>query len=251
MLYEKNLDGFYLDGCAVPQICTNTAHGCGYYNESLGQVVGTSPILATRDYMKTLYMATKIGPGAGRKWILAHTSGSIFLPCLSFADAYLDGENIGNVYSKDKFRAEFMGHPFGIPAYFLGETTKDAAWALVHGMSCGHLGHMRDSWATYQALGSSSGTWVPYWKSNHPINNSAGLTISCYVRNGINTYAIVANLTENNIANATLYINWALLGLGSGSKVRTAYGHEISTYPNNPVVSINAGEFLLLRIEPY
>ncbi|MGB9619631.1 MAG: glycoside hydrolase domain-containing protein, partial [Armatimonadota bacterium] len=129
MMKTTGLRGFYLDGSGTPQICSNLEHGCGY---KLGQETkGTLPILATRDLMKQLYLTTRAA--GGRSFILAHTSSTIVLPCLSFADAYLDGEHICgypeidqplNVYNNPTytlsgFRAEMMGHQFGIPAFYL------------------------------------------------------------------------------------------------------------------------------------
>ncbi|HOS95812.1 MAG TPA: hypothetical protein PLQ54_21065, partial [Armatimonadota bacterium] len=134
-------DGIYSDGLAYPTECANTLHGCGYIGED-GKVHPTFSLFAMRDAVKRF---AKILEDQGKPTLfVCHTSGSVTLPTLSFCDAYLDGEHLTGQARPfrvplDSFRAEFMGHNFGIPAYFLvydwnqGMTTPEGlAISLLH-----------------------------------------------------------------------------------------------------------------------
>ena len=51
---ELDIDGVYLDSSPDPRICTNLHHGCGYIDEN-GNLHGTYPVFATREFHKRIY----------------------------------------------------------------------------------------------------------------------------------------------------------------------------------------------------
>jgi len=122
--YEYNLDGVYYDnaqphGAYAPEAGLGFKRGNKQYKEF--------PILAYRELFKELYY--KIKKRNKDAVIIAHTSGRLNIPALSFVDAYLDGEQFrgvveesySSILSLESFRSEFMGRQFGITPLFLPE----------------------------------------------------------------------------------------------------------------------------------
>jgi hypothetical protein len=130
-------DGVYTDE-AFPYADTSAAHGCGY-TDTDGVRQPTWPIFATRDYFKRLaYLFQKHAKGSPA--IIAHTSSTIAVPYLSFADIALDGEQFYHTIKKytgtedpsylalvplDRYQAELMTQQVGLVPAFLPEFRND------------------------------------------------------------------------------------------------------------------------------
>lgn len=123
------IDGFYLDLSNVIDI--NDRKGVKEKEK-----IPFFPILSIREIYKRLYIISKeINPDF---ITIGHTSKNLYLPVLSFVDAYVDGEQFGSnrykvkdsyedVLSLDQFRSEFMGKQFGIIPIFLPKFDKSVS----------------------------------------------------------------------------------------------------------------------------
>jgi len=202
---EFRPDGIYSDGLSYPVECSNALHGCGYTGED-GKRHPTVPIFATREAMKRFY---RILEQQGRQTLfVCHTSGSITLPTLAFSDAYLDGEHLTGRprpfrLSLDAFRAEFMGHNFGIPAYFLvydwnqGMTTPEGlAISLIHDAEVPwSLEAMAPIWKLWKAFQVEKARFIPYWKSKGWLLEAPpGVKVSGYLKPNGEALIVASNL---------------------------------------------------------
>ncbi len=270
---QLNVHGLYLDGPVLPQQCQNTAHGCGYY--AGGNLKYTCPILAARALMKQIYLLSKTG---GRNnLIIAHNSSSVVLPCMSFADVYLDGEHLNaypeqnqplnidsygidhtnSTYTLEGFRAQMIGHQYGVPAFYLkywrpGYEAEDArrasAYALVHGMMPLPLEHASSAWKVYDEFDVGNATWVPYWSSPKPISSTSELKISTYVKAGQGALSILANLTNAPIT-TTIQIDRSLLDLNESALAWNCLtGKILSINSNNAAVEVPAGGYIYVQV---
>jgi len=207
---EFGPDGIYSDGLAYPTECANTLHGCGYVGED-GQVHPTFSLFAMRDAVKRF---AKILEDQGKPTLfVCHTSGSITLPTLSFCDAYLDGEHLTGQprpfrIPLDAFRAEFMGHNFGLPAYFLvydwnqGMTTQEGlAISLLHDTEVPwSFDAMAPIWNLWSRFGVSEARFLPYWKSAEWLQSAPeGVKVSAYLKPDGNVLVVAANLSEEPV----------------------------------------------------
>ncbi len=204
---EFSPDGIYSDGLSYPSECANALHGCGYVGED-GTRRPTCSIFPIRDAMKRF---RRILDDQGRETLfVVHTSGSITLPTLSLADVYLDAEHLTAQarpfrLSLDTFRAEFMGHNFGVPAYFLvydwnqGMTTPEGmAVSLLHDTelpwSYEAMAPVREAWAD---LGVATTQFLPYWRASEWLAEApAGVRASAWVRADGQALLVAANLGE-------------------------------------------------------
>jgi len=137
---EYDIDGVYLDNSGMYPCC-NPLHGCGYpkEEEQLVERSGRStayetwgeapedrtpiyPIWAVRDLHERIYVIFK---SLNKETIISrHTSGSCVPAFFSFVDTFWTGEQY--VHSKPgtalplvKFRTEFIGSQWGLPAEYL------------------------------------------------------------------------------------------------------------------------------------
>ncbi len=125
VMSEYGIDGVYLDGTSEPFGCANRRHGCGYERPD-GLVGTTYPFFATRQMMKRINTIVQHHNPAGQ--VNVHQSTCMTIPTLAFATSYWDGEQLQSlprrassleVLPLDAFRAEFMGHNWGVPAELL------------------------------------------------------------------------------------------------------------------------------------
>jgi hypothetical protein len=253
---EAQVAGIYLDGAGTPQQCLSREHGCAY--EDAQGVHPTLPILPTRELMKQIYLiARSVGK---RTYVIAHTSSSINLPCLSFADAYLEGEHV-NRYPEDAdytlagFRAEMMGHPYGIAAFYLKysddpiDERRCSTYALAHDMMPVALEHAALAWKAYNDFGASDSQWFPYWTSPQPISSdNADIKINTRVRPGIGALCTVANLTHAHIS-TRLRIDGKALGLRGNIRLSDLKSGASLTWTTEGVpVDLEPGSYSIIRV---
>ncbi len=184
MIDEYDIDGVYLDGTTEPFGCTNELHGDGYVGPD-GQRHRTYPIFAVRDLMRRMREVVKSRKPDGL--ISAHMSATVSIPTLAFVDDYWDGEQL-DVHERgfrlplDAFRAEFMGHNWGVPSEFLSYLNKPFTYeesvplALLHDVAVrpyarsGELmGMMSRVWDAWDTIDIERAEWFPYWAGGGPV----------------------------------------------------------------------------------
>jgi hypothetical protein len=203
-------DGIYSDGLSYPVECSNALHGCGYVGED-GQRHPTCSIFPIRDAMKRFrYLLEQQGK---ETLFVCHTSGSITLPTLAFADAYLDGEHLCGLprptrVPLDTFRAEFMGHNFGVPAYFLvydwhgGMTTPEGmALSLLHDTELPwSFAAMAPVWKLWEEFGADNARFRGYWDNADWLASAPpGVQVSAYFKPGGERLLVAVNTSETAV----------------------------------------------------
>ena len=124
LIDQTGIDGIYIDG--PWNTCANPLHGCGCRDDK-GEWQTEYKIWAFRDLLRRVYCLFHEKRKA--PVIHHHTSCWLCIPCLSFCDMMLDGEQYHDVGQKvedhfldvvplDKWRAEHTGRQWG-PAPFL------------------------------------------------------------------------------------------------------------------------------------
>jgi hypothetical protein len=255
---KLGLRGMYLDGPGVAVQCTNRAHGCGYEDER--GLHPTLPILAARSLMKRLYLISRAGPKPGL--IVAHMSGFMHLPSLSFADATLGTEHIAGWYPDQNprytlagFRAEVLGHQYGIPSLWLYKNkdrpTLYNALSLLHDLVPTSFDGTTVAFANaYREFGAFGAQWVGYWEAKRPVDTTApGVKVSSYLRAGTGTLTTVANLGDATVTAGLVY-DTGMLGIGKPGVVATvaASGATLKREGSADSVSLEPGGWALLRV---
>ena len=211
---QFGVDGVYLDGTEYPFGCCNTLHGCG--NVKAGGTISQSfPIFGVRSAMRRLYNAVRDRcPDAQ---VNVHNSTCMVMPTLAWATSYWDGEQFqavkgmdtaADLLPLDTFRAEFMGHQWGVPGEFLcygAGFSFEQAWSicLLHDipMRPNDVGKKVDLtgriWKAMTAFDRKGAEWLPYWRNQkHVASITAGGYVSLYrhPKNGV--LAVVSNLNR-------------------------------------------------------
>ncbi len=217
---EFGPDGIYSDGLSIPPECSNALHGCGYLGED-GTRHPTVPIFAVREAMKRF--ARILEQQRKETLFVCHMSGYVTLPSLAFCDAYLDAEHLTGRprpfrLSLDAFRAEFMGHNFGIPAYFLvydwhqGMTTTEAlAISLLHDTEVPwSFEAMAPVWRIWEQFGVEQARFLPYWQPGSWLRAvPRGVKASLYHKPNGEGLLVAANLSETDVS-GTLRLKWPI-----------------------------------------
>ncbi|MCC6819105.1 MAG: hypothetical protein IT579_00090, partial [Verrucomicrobia subdivision 3 bacterium] len=218
LFQDYGLDGVYLDGAASPIHCANGKHGCGY-NDTEGRRRPTFTIFAAREQMKRL---ARICHAQGKPTlVVAHMSGMITLPTLSFADLLLTGEQYWKAPETFRpplefFRVESMGHPHGLPTDFIGYPPLNGPWsqtmtALHNAPSPWCLGGW-DMLQLYRQFDVAKARWYPYWQSGGLATaDKPEVRISGFCQAGRKALLAVGN-TSTATVQTTLSFNEAALG---------------------------------------
>ena len=211
---QFGLDGVYLDGTEYPFGCCNTLHGCGD-EKSGGTINQTFPIFGVRSAMRRIYNAVRERcPDAQ---INVHNSTCMVMPTLAWATSYWDGEQFqavrgadtaASLLPLDTFRAEFMGHQWGVPGEFLcyGEGFSfEQAWSicLLHdipmrprddGKEVDYTGRI---WQAMDAFNRKGAEWLPYWRNKRFVTSiTTGGYVSLYRHPQNGVLAVVSNLNR-------------------------------------------------------
>jgi len=151
-------------------------------------------------------------------FVNVHQSTCMVMPTLAYATSYWDGEQLGslpeaddplNVIPLNAFRAEFMGHQWGVPAEFLvypphPYTTAEALAftlphdVLVHPSFGRQLEEVAQIWKAFEEFGVDEAQWIPYWRADNPAKPQAqGLLVSLYRREG-RALLVISNLQRRS-----------------------------------------------------
>ncbi|MBU0477659.1 LamG domain-containing protein [bacterium] len=205
LMDKYDVDGIYLDTTCLPSPCLNQLHGCGYRGTD-GSFHQTYPIFATRELFKRIYTVVKERKPDGI--VFPHVWDCMNSSALAFSSFYRNGEQLANKKFKlealplDRFRTEFMGHNWGVPAEFLnykfGSFEEGLAISLLHDVLATH-GPRTEFWRISDDFGRQEAEWLPYWRNAEYVNVSPQ---DCYAslyrhpKNGL--LAVVSNLTRQN-----------------------------------------------------
>lgn len=212
LMDEYGIDGVYLDGTSEPWGCRNQKHGCGYVKPD-GSIGVTYPIFAVRETMRRIYTIVKRHNPQGQ--VNVHQSTCMVIPTLAFATSYWDGEQLQSVKRPDSpltllpldtFRAEFMGHNWGIPAELLwygsGPFTRKEAelLGLLHDVpvrpnTLQDVAVFSKIWRTFDDFGRDQADWLPYWENRDFVKTTPEtVKVSLYNRQRKGLIAVVANI---------------------------------------------------------
>jgi len=221
-----NIDGVYLDGTSRLNYCTNTNHGCGWYDEN-GELHGTYAVKAVQNLFERLYKTVK--PRGGH--INVHCTGFVNFTTLPYIDQTWLGENLQSELSKgttadvntDYFRAEYSGRNFGVPTEFIAYENRPL-WTFEQALSCSILHGilprpndieyplelMSGVWKIFDSFPIERSEWLPYWKNNAETTHEK-VKISYYKYTTITgkpqLLAFVVNISSQDIKNVTLKLS--------------------------------------------
>ncbi len=230
MIDEFDIDGVYLDGTTEPFGCRNELHGCGYVS-STGERRQTWPIFEVRDLMRRMRDIVKSRKPDGL--ISAHMSATVSMPTLSFVDSYWDGEQLdvepsGFRLPLDAFRAEFMGHNWGMPAEFLCYRDRPFSYreamalALLHDVPVRPyvrselLDLMSSVWQAWETIDIAQARWYPYWTSEDAPVTSAAPDVLVSTHVGPGGALVIA--TNNGTASTDVQLDLSPSRLGFGDR---------------------------------
>ena len=265
---QYDLDGIYLDGTEYPFGCCNTEHGCGHVKPD-GSIAQTYPIFGVRSAMRRLYHAVRSRKPNGQ--LNVHNSTCMTMPTLGWATSYWDGEqfqntgkgtDVGQLLPLDAFRAEFMGHQWGVPAEFLyagNAYTFEQSWsfALLHDIPVRPLPHFYADepdqteehlaltsaiWNIMDTFGRKQAQWLPYWRNKDLVQTSPENVHTSLYRHPQNGILAVVSNQSGKACTLNLSFNLKRLGLTSSTPTIT------DALENKPVAS--TGPTLRLNL-PY
>ena len=244
LIDEYDVDGVYLDTTTRPYGCRNRLHGCGYERRD-GTVGVTYPIFSVRENLKRIYTAVRQRKPDGI--VDVHVYDCMNSAALAYATTYWNGEQLRrqdfrpDALPLDRFRTEFMGHNWGVPAdllyYKLGEYRKCCAIALLHDVpvrteKLPDLELQSALWELREEFGCKEAEWLPYWENPEYVTISPA---DCYVslyrhaQNGVLAY--VSNLSREDTV-VEVALNTRGLGLPLQLSARDALTGEAVTVEN-------------------
>ncbi|MBE6695582.1 MAG: hypothetical protein E7587_03935 [Ruminococcaceae bacterium] len=245
-------DGVYLDGTAHARCCTNTQHGCGWY-DSDGKLCGTYPWRAIRTLFRRLYTAVEERGGI----INLHGLGYNFIP-QPFIHSNWFGEDLQFDYCKGKldkfpldfFRAAYTGRTYGTPVEMIVYANppiwnfeSGISMALIHGILPRPndiekpLDYMSDIWKVFNNFPFDKSEWQPYWRNGVTASADA-LKVSYYkytaVDGGEMYMILCANIDKEPLENVNISLQKELSSMIdalTGEKTDTfdvcSYGYKI------------------------
>jgi hypothetical protein len=177
LIDDYGIDGVYLDGTDNPFPCRNELHGCGYLKAD-GSRGSTFPVFSVRDNLRRIYTTVKLRKPDGI--VEAHVGDCMNAPALAWATSYWSGEQLTvntiavDALPLDRFRTEFMGANWGVPADFFYQRLKDyrksVALTLLHDVPVRwarlvNLDELSALWRVRDDFGVKQARWLPYWSN--------------------------------------------------------------------------------------
>ncbi len=268
LMDEYGIDGVYLDGTSEPWGCANRRHGCGYVRPD-GSIAPTYPMFATREMMRRIYTIVKKHHANGQ--VNVHQSTCMVIPTLAFATSYWDGEQLQSVARPaspqdvlplDAFRAEFMGHNWGVPAELLWygsgpfKRVESMSVALLHDVpvrpsSMADVEIAGRMWRAFDELGRHEAVWLPYWENQAYVAASpAHVKVSLYNRPRKGAILVAANLAQED-CRAQIQLNLSALEQPSAlTATDIVTGAPVPVTEGRLEVSLPSMHYAMIRLQP-
>lgn len=267
LVRRYGLTGIYLDN-VQPYGSFAPSAGIGYVENN--RRIREYPISAYRELMRNIRI--QLDTGDTEVVAIAHMSGKMAIPMLSFVDAYLDGEqfrgvvrdNYLDVMTLDDFRAEFMGRQWGLAPIFLPEFSAEVAQMVrpTRGLMALLMLHDVGVWPLWcnvdevnralealESFGYEDAVFHPYFSQPTPARTSlADVYVSSYERNGA-ILLVVGNLSTDSRHGKVCLNPSSFTGL-----------HEAQEWPSRTDVALDSSgcmqvdlqgqDYRLIRLEP-
>jgi len=262
LMDEYDVDGVYLDSTTRPLPCTNTLHGCGYVRPD-GTIRGTHPVFAVRRLLKRIYTVVKQRKPDGI--VDLHVFDCMNAPALAFCTTYWNGEQLRrgprfkpDALPLDRFRTEFMGHNWGVPAdllyYILGDNRQCWALAILHDVPV-RAENLRDLdteaslWTLREQFDVKNAEWLPYWRNGELVKiRPEGCYVSLYRHPANGVLAYVSNLGKET-AQVEMILDAPALGLKPPLVARDALGGDVVECKGTTLsLSLPSQDWRVLRI---
>lgn len=282
-IVDGGASGIYLDE-SFPYADTDPAHGMGYTDHT-GTRQPTYALYATRNFYKRLaylFQTYADGPPA----LLVHTSSTIAVPYLSFADVMLDGEqhefrmndwsdptrdpSYMELVPLEEWQAELMGKQYGLVPVLLPQfkeeitgrypglrsrrppTREMVALALLHDMHIWPIwSHPATIVLAYTHLsqfntGAPDVTFHPYWENQASGWVKTDGILVSYYERPTELLAIVVN-TTSEVQHVEL--DWSQIGQEVASTARDSESRQQIEIINGKMsLTVQARDFRLIRI---
>ncbi len=283
---QDGINGVYVDE-AYPYPDTVASHGMGYV-DSQGVRQPTYQIYAMRNYFKRMaYLFQKNGDGTPA--IIAHASGVLSLPFLSFVDVFLEGEqayypiqawkedgppSYMKMFPLDKWSAEFSGRAFGYVPLFMpsmrpnlapgypdlnkqvAPTREMLAIAQLHDVLVWPLWSNAEEWRKVVAVRQEFGVgdkdvkFYPFWETaNAAKAGGENVLVSSYTGSR-GVYAIVTNMEARE---QTVAVDFSRIPekIGSNWKAWNPQSKAaLSRSGSTVTVIVPPKDFVLVRVAP-
>lgn len=234
LIDDYDVDGVYLDTTALPILCDNELHGCGYHKPD-GSRGGVYPVFSVRDNLRRIYTAVKTRKPDGI--VDVHSYECMNAPGLAWATSYWNGEqlrandSILDALPLERFRAEFMGCNWGVPAellyYKLKNYRQSVALAILHDVPVrpekpADLDAISALWKVRGDFGIKQARWLPYWSNQDVVKvETKDCYVSLFAHPQGRVLAIVSNLSKEK-TDVRVTFDLAKLGLKSPMKAKDA-----------------------------
>ncbi len=262
MMEDFDIDGVYLDTTSSPWACSNALHGCGYVRPD-GSRAPTYPVFAVRETIKRIYTAVKQRKPDGL--VDLHVYDCMNSPALSYVTSYWTGEQLSPAkfypdgLPLDRFRTEFMGVNWGVPAellyYHLGPYENGFSLALLHDVdvrpeATWNLPFASGVWKAMLDFDRANALWYPYWKNSRYVTVQPANCFASLYRHPRNGLMIALSNLSPEKASIVLELDRAALGLTGPLSARDAVtGKEIAVQENTVTTELPSVGWQLIRVE--
>lgn len=258
LITEYDVDGVYLDTTTVPFPCGNELHGCGF-TKANGERGVEYPIFSVRDNMRRIYNAVRERKPDGI--VDLHVYDCMNLPALAWATDYWNGEQLhkqefqSDALPLDRFRAEFMGRNWGVPAdllnYKLGGLRQSLAISLLHDVPVRNGATATSPlWKVRDDFGVKQARWLPYWSNADVVKvETKDCYVSLFAHPQGRVLAIVSNLSQEKTG-VRLSLNLDKLGLPANVSAKDAVSKAALKIQNGDItLNLPAQDYRIVWIE--
>jgi hypothetical protein len=262
LIDDYDVDGVYLDTTTRPLLCDNELHGCGYLKPD-GSRGGVYPVFSVRDNLRRIYTAVRTRKPDGI--VDVHPYECMNAPGLAWATTYWNGEqlrandSILDALPLERFRAEFMGYNWGVPAdllyYKLKNYRQSVALAILHDVPVrpekpADLDAISTLWKVRDDFGVKQARWLSYWSNQDVVKvETKGCYVSLFAHPQDRVLAIVSNLSKEK-TDVRLSLNLDKLDLPANVSAKDAVSKAALKIQNGDItINIPAQDYRLVWIE--
>ena len=262
LIDDYDVDGVYLDTTTIPILCDNELHGCGYHKPD-GSRGGVFPVFSVRDNLRRIYTAVKTRKPDGI--VDVHPYECMNAPGLAWATSYWNGEqlrandSILDALPLERFRAEFMGYNWGVPAdllyYKLKNYRQSVALAILHDVPVrpekpADLDAISALWKVRDDFGVKQARWLPYWSNPDVVKvETKDCYVSLFAHPQGRVLAIVSNLSKEK-TDVRLSLNLDKLELPANVSAKDAVSNAALKIQNGEItLNVPAQDYRIVWIE--